>query len=167
MKNTSLNINRGAYYNFETHRLIKKLISQKLNVLNIPDEIILEIKEILTINKEIKTINIDDYCDDDKIKIIEQIISDCEKTSITNIYTKKRKGEYVLSRHLISALIAILTKLSYYKIAKHIGYKSHCSIVNAKLKVKNYIDTDKTYKQDFINICNLLNIDFDYVYNRL
>lgn len=162
-----LKINKGAYYNIEVHRILKKLLSEELNVLIVPDSLIIQIKELLTINKEVKTIDINEHSDENKIKIIENVISDKESVKLEKIYSDKRNGEFVKSRHLIAAFIAALTKFTYAYIANHMNYKEHASIINAKRKVKNYIDTEDNYKEEFKEICNIFNIDFDYVYNRL
>ena len=78
-----------------------------------------------------------------------------------------RHSDIVKCRQIVMAVSNILCKLSLNKVSE-LTYKKHYStIIYSKTNIKNRIDTDKGYKEDFINICNLLNIDFDYVYGRL
>lgn len=63
-----------------------------------------------------------------------------------NIITKKRDIEYKTARYLIALFLIYLRGFSSVQAGKSIG-RDHATVINARKKIKDYIDTDSEIRK--------------------
>lgn len=74
-----------------------------------------------------------------------------------SVYSRTRKREVCEARHLSMFLISYVTILKKSAVAYRFGYE-HSSVTHAKKNISNLIETNKTFRESFINICHKLNL---------
>lgn len=86
------------------------------------------------------------------VELICEIVAKYYNLDLSDLYSKSRKRDVVQARQISMQLSKELTNKSLSAIGKIIGNRNHATVLYAIKSVKDQLDTNAVFKQDFENI---------------
>jgi chromosomal replication initiator protein len=87
---------------------------------------------------------------------IQKTVADYYKVKIADILSKRRNRSIARPRQMAMALSKELTNHSLPEIGEHFGGRDHTTVIHACRKVKELIDTDNEFAEDYKNLMRTL-----------
>lgn len=89
-------------------------------------------------------------------EIIDEIVSVMYGISLVGLKGKNRSRKYVEPRHTAIYLYHTILKIPVGKIQREFKLNTHGAVNNAIKNVRNWLETDKEYREKFKKIKNLI-----------
>ncbi|OGV27631.1 MAG: chromosomal replication initiation protein DnaA [Legionellales bacterium RIFCSPHIGHO2_12_FULL_37_14] len=87
---------------------------------------------------------------------IQKTVAEYYKVKVADLLSKRRTRSIARPRQLAMALAKELTNHSLPEIADHFGGRDHTTVIHACRKVKDLLQTDKAFAEDYKNLLRIL-----------
>ncbi|MEE9492827.1 MAG: chromosomal replication initiator protein DnaA [Gammaproteobacteria bacterium] len=87
---------------------------------------------------------------------IQKTVADYYKIRISDLHSARRTRSITRPRQIAMALCKELTNHSLPEIGKAFGGRDHTTVLHAKRKVKELLETDHRIAEDYNNLCRIL-----------